>query len=82
MKPTTPLAVGEIVQLDPATVRNRAFAGCFMVVTEVKSFGAQGYIQPIGPSMDMPADGWAYYPAHWDEMEQTGGRVVWMVSGD
>lgn len=81
MKPT-PLEVGEIVQLDPATVRNRAFAGCFMVVSEPKAFGAQGYIQPIGENRDTPAEGWCYYRANWDEMERTGGRVVWMVSGD
>lgn len=82
MKPGTPLEVGEIVHLDPATTRSKAFAGCFMVVTEPKEFGAQGYITPIGERLDIPPNGWCYYRANWDEMEPTGGRAVWMPSGD
>ena len=74
------LEPGQIVQLNPATVRNQAFAGCFMTVTEPKSFGAQGYIQALGDGFDKPG-GQAYYRAHWDEMEAiANGRAVWMAA--
>lgn len=39
------LTEGELVQLNPETARNRMFAACIMVVTEPKSWGAQGYVQ-------------------------------------
>lgn len=71
------LEVGTVVQLNPETVRNKAFAGCFMVVSDPKPFGAQGYIQGIGENRDTPA-GQAYYRAHWDEMELVG-YAHWMV---
>lgn len=69
---------GDIVQLTP-DVRNRAFAGCLMVVTEPKSWGAQGYVQLVGDTTDAPG-GQAYYRATWDEMEATGGQAQWEVS--
>jgi hypothetical protein len=71
-----PIEVGDIVQLNPETTRNRMFAGCMMVVTEKKDFGAQGYVQGLGENGE-PA-GQAYYRARWEEMEQTGGRAAWM----
>lgn len=70
-----PIAVGDIVQLTP-DASNRAFAFCLMVVTEVKGFGAQGYVQVLGEAADAPG-GQAYYRANWDEMTHTGGRVRW-----
>lgn len=39
----TELRVGEIVQLDPIKTGNKMFAGCLMVVSEIKSWGVQGY---------------------------------------
>lgn len=42
------LKVGDVVQLAPFTVRNPLFAGCMLVVTEAKDFGAQGYVQMTG----------------------------------
>lgn len=65
------LTPGTVVQLNPETVRNQAFAACFMVVTEPKSFGAQGYIQGIGEDRDSWG-GQAYYRANWEEMEIIG----------
>lgn len=65
------LTVGSIVQLNPATVRNKAFAACMMIVTEPKPFGAQGYVQALGENQKTPG-GQAYYRAHWDEMEVCG----------
>lgn len=75
MEPGT-LRVNDIVQLGP-TVGNKAFAFSMMVVTELKSFGAQGYVQALGDTRDGPG-GQAYYRANWDEMEPTGGKAVWI----
>lgn len=66
-----------VVQLNPETVRNKAFAGCFMVVTEPKAFGAQGFVQALGENRDTMG-GQAYYRAHWDEMEVVG-QAVWVI---
>lgn len=78
MKPTkTPLEPGEIVQLDPEKTLNRAFAGCLMVVTEPKHFGAQGYVQLTGEGDRV--GGQAFYRAAWDEMEHTGGFAPWLI---
>lgn len=74
------LQVGEIVQLVPGAVRNEAFTGCLMVVTEPKAFGAQGYVQALGEARDAPG-GQAYYRANWAEMEPTGGTAPWLTEG-
>jgi len=64
----------DVVQLSP-DVGNPNFAGCFMIVTEPKKFGAQGYVQVLGPD-----GGRAYYRAKWEEMEFIG--VAAFVAGD
>lgn len=56
----------EVVQLDPTKVGNPMFAGCLMVVSEVKAWGAQGYVQSLGS--DGKPGGQAYYRAKWEEM--------------
>ena len=61
---------GQLVQLNPETVRNPMFSACIMVVTEPKSFGAQGYVQSLGA--DGEPGGQAYYRAKWEEMELVG----------
>ena len=71
------LQESEIVQLHPINVGNKAFAGCLMVITQVKPWGAQGYVQGIGENRDDPG-GQYYYRAKWDEMELTGGMAVFM----
>lgn len=76
MKPRE-LEVGEVVQLDPEECRNPMFAGCFLVVTEPKTFGCQGYVQALGS--DGKPGGQAYYRATWDEMEPIGARAEWLA---
>ena len=71
------LEVGEIVQLSPETCRNKMFGGCLMVVSELKAWGAQGYVQALGT--DEARGGQAYYRAQWLEMERTGGTVMWDI---
>jgi hypothetical protein len=70
MNDSKQLNVGAIVQLNPDTVRNPMFAACFMVVTEPKPWGAQGYVQALGEN-EQPG-GLAYYRAQWEEMELVG----------
>ena len=71
------LRIGEIVQLNPETVGNKSFAACLMVITELKEFGAQGYVQSLGTRKG--PGGAAYYRANWDEMEQTHGSAEWIA---
>lgn len=71
------LQPGFIVQLSPEKTRNRMFAGCLMVIDEVKSFGAQGYVQALGEN-EQPG-GQAYYRAIWEEMVETGGIAPWVI---
>ncbi len=64
------LIPGQLVQLNPETVKNKMFAACIMVVTEPKSFGAQGYVQGLGENGE--PGGQAYYRSTWEEMEIVG----------
>ena len=71
------LEIGEIVQINPDWSDGRGtpwFGGCLMVVTEPKSWGAQGYV--IAPG----ADGAAYYRCEWEHMEPTGGHAPWVMA--
>lgn len=65
----------DVVQLSPEA-GNPMFAGCFMVVTEPKPWGAQGFVQALGEN-GQPG-GQAYYRATWDEMEPIG-RAEWIL---
>jgi hypothetical protein len=67
------LHIGDVVQLSP-NVKNRMFAGCFMVISEPKQFGAQGYVQSLGENGE--PGGLAFYRASWEEMEFIG-HAVW-----
>ena len=67
------LKVGDVVQIDPA--HDNTFGGCFMVVSEPKSWGAQGYCAAPGQS------GLAYYRCPFDAMEFVG-RAEWVNKRD
>ena len=69
---------GDLVQLDPETTENKAFAACILTVTEVKPWGVQGYVQALGESREAMG-GRAYYRARWGTFEPTGGRSVWVA---
>lgn len=69
------LKEGDIVQINPECGTNSMFGGCLMVVTEPKSWGAQGYVQALG--QDGKIGGQAYIRLKSSEFERTGGRVVW-----
>lgn len=63
------LVVGDVVQINPEK-KESFFAGCLMMVTEPKSFGAQGFIAIPGKRGEIP--GQAYYRVNWEDMEYVG----------
>ena len=63
--------------MDPEKTENKAFAGCLMVVTEIKAWGVQGYVQGLGTREEV--GGQAYYRAVFGTFEPTGGAAVWVV---
>jgi hypothetical protein len=71
------LSEGDVVQLIPGIVGNPMFAGCFMTVTEPKSWGAQGYVQALGK--DEKPGGQAYYRATWEEMTAPIGKAEYIA---
>ena len=73
------LKPGQLVQLNPHTTKNPMFGGCFMVVTEPKEWGAQGYVQGIGENEKIGSQ--YYYRARWEEMEPAG-IAQWTVGDD
>lgn len=70
MRETEKLKRGCVVQLNPETCKNPMLGGCFMTVTEPKSFGAMGYVKALGT--DGQIGGQAYYRASFAEMEFIG----------
>lgn len=65
------LEKGDVVQLNPFTCENKAFGGCFMIVTDPAGYGAEGFIQDIGPHRNSLGS-CAYYRAKFEEMEYIG----------
>jgi hypothetical protein len=63
--------LGDIVQVDP---KLEVFGACLVVVTEVKPWGIQGYVQNAGQ------EGQAYIRLKWDDFEPTGGTAVWVAA--
>lgn len=49
------------------------FGGCMVVVTELKSWGIQGYVQSAG------VDGQQYIRLKSEDFEDTGGKAIWVV---
>lgn len=64
------LQIGDIVQIAPSV---EVFGACMLVVTEVKSWGVQGYVQSAG------VDGQQYVHVNHADFEATGGKAVWVV---
>ena len=61
---------GDIVQVNP---EYEMFGACMVVVTEVKDWGIQGYVQSAG------VEGQQYIRLKFGEIEATGGSAVWVV---
>ena len=69
------LAVGDVVQLSPE--KNGCFGGCFAQVTEVKSWGIQGFVCVPGAVHDPP--GHAFIRVKWDDFAYIG-PAIWLRS--
>jgi hypothetical protein len=65
--------VGDIVQVNPEV---EVFGGCMVVVTELKPWGIQGYVQSAG------VPGQQYIRLKTEQIEATGGKAVWVASHD
>lgn len=76
MSPTDGLEVGDIVQIRPDGGMRKAWGGCLIVVTEVLSFGAQGFLA-FPQALDEPAS-CAYVRVAWANMEKVG-RAEWIM---
>lgn len=71
------LKVGDVVQINPES--DSAFRGCFMLVTEPKAWGAQGFV-----SMPQERGKWpgrAYYRAKREEVVFVG-RAAFVPADD
>jgi len=62
--------IGDIVQVNP---EKEMFGGCMVVVTKLKSWGIQGYVQSAG------VPGQQYIRLATQDFEPTGGKAVWVV---
>ena len=69
--------IGDIVQLDPEKTINPAFRACLLIVSDVKAWGVQGYVQILGANRG-EIGGQAYYRAETGTFEPTGGKAVWV----
>lgn len=74
MTPRT-LQAGDVVQIDPD--HDKRFGACLMVVTDPKTWGAQGYV--LVP--DSGGAGRAYYRVAFEHMEYIG-RAAWVNADD
>lgn len=66
------LEPGDVVQIDPG--HDERFGACLLVVTEVKSWGVQGYVK-------VPAGGRAYYRVEYGAIECVG-KAPWLARDD
>jgi len=64
------IEVHDIVQVNPL---KEMFGGCMVVVTELKDFGIQGYVQSAG------VEGQQYVRLKFEDFEPTGGKAVWVA---
>jgi len=64
------IKVNDIVQVDP---NFETFGACMVVVTEVKDWGIQGYVQSAGIA------GQQYIRLKTEQFEPTGGKAIWVA---
>jgi hypothetical protein len=70
---------GSVCQVNPET--DSAFVGCLVIVTEVKPFGVQGFVQiPQGFDEfgEQIGGGKAYIRLNWKDIEYVG-EAVWTI---
>lgn len=62
-----------VVQIAPES--DERFGGCLLVVTEVRTWGVQGYVNNCANKNER---GLAYYRANWADIEYVG-EAQWIV---
>lgn len=62
------LSIGDVVQINPK--HDEVFGGAFMIVSEPKEWGAQGYCHGLKPGSV------AYYRCKFEDMEYVG-KAAW-----
>lgn len=67
--PNPRIRVGSVMQIDPE--HDRRFGACFLTVTELKSWGVQGFVAIPG------SDGAAYYRCAFEHCEYIG-QAEWI----
>lgn len=65
------IEVNDIVQVNP---EKEMFGACMVVVTEVKDWGIQGYVQSAGVA------GQQYIRLKLGDYDHTGGKAVWVAT--
>ena len=65
------LRIGDVIQIRPDI--DEIFGGALMIVTEPKSFGAQGAVHGLGKGL-------AYYRCEFKDMEYVG-KAHWEIKG-
>jgi len=69
---------GDVVQIDPE--HDSVFGGHFLVVTEVASWGVQGYVPVLENRRDLAVScPLAYYRAAFSQIKRIG-HAEWMAS--
>lgn len=76
MKPDINMIPGSLVQIHPISAGNTAFAGCFMVVEEIKQWGVKGYIQGVG-TRDNRGEIFPYRE-EWENIQYIG-KAYWVL---
>lgn len=66
------IKVGSVVQVNE---NQGTWAGCTVVVDEIKSFGVQAYLK-------IPMQGIAYVRLKWEEIEYVGTAIYVAVDGE
>ena len=74
------LVKGDILQLNPEGRYKDTFAGMFIVVTEPKEWGCQGYLLHFCDFTATRFKGQAFVRAKWEDMEYVG-RAIWCCDG-
>lgn len=67
---------GDIVQIDPES--DSCFGGCLVIVTEVKSWGIQGFARVPGEGDN---GGNSYIRKKWEEFEYCG-KAQWLQKNE
>lgn len=68
----------EVIQVHPTNVDNTFFAGCFMVIEEIKNWGCV-------LRMSVPGKGHMYYRAKWAEiskLQNNQARHIFIEPGE